>query len=130
MKDLLKKAGRTDIVVESAALHSDEIGNDIHHGTRAMLTQKGIPFAPRRAWRLTARKAQDYDLLIGMDAYNRADLMRLVAPEDRAKVHTLLEYVGSSRDIADPWYTGKFDLTYADVLAGCTALLKSLVAAE
>ena len=30
MKDLLKKAGRTDVTVESAALHTDELGNDIH----------------------------------------------------------------------------------------------------
>ena len=25
-----------------------------------------------------------------------------------------------------PWYTGNFDQTYADILEGCTALLKSL----
>ncbi|MBQ7188466.1 MAG: hypothetical protein IJR99_03530 [Kiritimatiellae bacterium] len=37
MKDLLNKAGRTDVTVESASLHTDEIGNDIHWGTRRML---------------------------------------------------------------------------------------------
>ena len=30
MKELVRRAGRDDIVVESAALHTDEIGNDIH----------------------------------------------------------------------------------------------------
>ena len=30
MKELLRRAGRDDIEVESAALHTDEIGNDIH----------------------------------------------------------------------------------------------------
>jgi protein-tyrosine phosphatase len=34
--------------------------------------------------------------------------------------------VGVNRDVADPWYTGNFDETYADVVAGCTALLQSL----
>ncbi len=126
MKDLLAKAGRTDVTVESAALHTDEIGSDIHRGTRAMLTQKGVSFAPRRAWLLTAQKAREYDLLIGMDAYNRADLKRLVYPEDQAKIHTLLEFAGSPRDIADPWYTGNFAATYADVLEGCTALLAKI----
>ncbi len=126
MKDLLAQAGRTDVSVESAALHTDEIGSDIHHGTRAMLTQKGIPFVPRRAWLLTARKAREYDLLIGMDAYNRADLKRLVYPEDQSKIHTLLEFADSPRDIADPWYTGDFESTYADVREGCTALLAKL----
>ena len=34
MKELVRRAGRGDIVVESAALHTDEIGSDIHYGTR------------------------------------------------------------------------------------------------
>ena len=126
MKDLLVKAGRTDVVVESAALHTDEIGSDIHRGTRAKLTEMGIPFAPRQAWLLTAAKAREYDMLIGMDSYNIADLKRLVYPEDRTKIRRMLDFVNVNRDVADPWYTGNFDATWDDVLAGCTALLKTI----
>ena len=126
MKDLLRKAGRTDVVVESAALHTDAIGCDIHWGTRKKLQEMGIPFTPREAWMLTSQKAHEYDLLIGMDDYNIADLNRRVAPEDRAKIKTLLSYAGSTRPIADPWYTRNFDETYNDVLEGCTALLKTI----
>lgn len=126
MKELVRRAGRKDVEVESAALHTDEIGSDIHHGTRAKLREQGIPFAPRAAWLLTAAKAQEYDLLIGMDDYNIADLRRLVYPEDLPKVRKLLSFAGSERSIADPWYTGNFDETYEDVLEGCTALLESL----
>lgn len=127
MKDLLRRAGRTDVVVESAALHTDEIGNDIHYGTRAKLTEKKIPFSPRTAWLLTAAQAREYDLLIGMDRYNIVDLRRLVYPEDRAKIRLMMDFTGRSRDVADPWYTGNFDATWDDVLAGCTALLKELM---
>lgn len=123
MKKLVADAGRDDIRVESAALHTEEIGSDIHYGTRAKLKEKGIPFTPRAAWLLTAAKAKEYDLLIGMDSYNIADLKRLVFPEDLPKVHSLLSFAGSDRSIADPWYTGNFDETYEDVLAGCKALL-------
>lgn len=49
MKELVRRAGRDDIVVESAALHTDEIGSDIHYGTRRKLQAECIPFAPRRA---------------------------------------------------------------------------------
>jgi len=126
MKDLVAKAGRTDVFVESAALHTDEIGNDIHSGTRRKLERMGVPFSPRQAWLLNAAKAREYDLLIGMDAYNIADLKRLVFPEDRSKIHMLLDYAGQNRDVADPWYTGNFDVTYDDILTGCTALVKSL----
>lgn len=126
MKDLLAKAGRTDVAVESAALHADEIGNDIHCGTRRKLVEMKIPFEPRAAWLLSAAKAREYDLLIGMDRYNLADLRRLVYPEDRGKIRLLLDYTGQGRDVADPWYTGNFDATWDDVLAGCTALLGEL----
>ncbi|MCQ2391384.1 MAG: low molecular weight phosphotyrosine protein phosphatase [Kiritimatiellae bacterium] len=126
MKELLRRAGRTDVEVASAAMHTDEIGSDIHYGTRAKLREQGIPFTSRAAWLLTAAKAREYDYLIGMDAYNVADLRRLVYPEDRNKIYRLPDFADEPRDIADPWYTGNFDVTYADVLAGCTALLEQL----
>ena len=127
MKHLVASAGRDDITVESAALHTDEIGSDTHRGTRAKLREMNIPFAPRAAWLLTPAKAREYDLLIGMDDYNIADLRRLVYPEDLPKVRKLLSFAGSERSIADPWYTGDFDSTYDDILKGCTALLGILV---
>ena len=126
MKELLRKAGRTDVAVESSALHTDELGNDIHRGTRMELDRHGIPHAPRAAWLLSAAKAAEYDLIIGMDRYNMADLRRLVYPADRPKVRKLLAFAGIDRDVADPWYTGNFEETYADVVTGCTALLESL----
>ena len=91
-----------------------------------MLTRHGVPFTRRRAWLLTAETAHAYDLLIGMDAANVADLRRVVRPEDRTRIHKLLAFAGSPRDIADPWYTGDFDATYDDVRTGCTALVESL----
>lgn len=126
MKHLVKKSGRDDIEIASAALHTDEIGSDTHRGTKAKLTEMGIPFTKRAAWLLTADKAQEYDLLIGMDDYNIADLKHLVFPEDLFKVRKLLSFAGSERSIADPWYTGNFDATYDDVLEGCTALLATI----
>ena len=126
MKDLLAKAGREDVSVESAALHTDELGNDIHRGTRRELERHGIPFSPRRAWLLDAAKASEYDLIVGMDSYNMADLRRLVYPADRQKLHRLLDFAGIARDVADPWYTGNFDEKYDDITAGCAALLRRL----
>lgn len=133
MKDLLAKAGRTDVEVASAALHPDNIrhdgsGADVHSGTRRTLRLHGVPFTSRQAWLLTPAKAREYDLLIGMDRFNRADLMRLVYPEDRGKIHLLLEYAGrDGGEVADPWYTGDFEATWNDVLSGCEGLLSSLV---
>ena len=123
MKDMLAKAGRDDVVVESAALHTDEIGNDVHNGTKRELTRHGIPFARRRAWLLTPQRLSEYDLVIGMDDENMYDLRRLANPADAPKLRRLLDFAGIDRDVADPWYTGDFEATYADVVAGCSALL-------
>ena len=94
MKDLLAKAGRSDVVVESAAMHEDAIGCDTHRGTRRKLDEMGIPHPRREAWLLTAEKAAEYDLIVGMDRYNMADLEFLVRPEDRGKLKKLLESEG------------------------------------
>ncbi len=127
MKEILRRRGLEDFVeVESAALHTDEIGSDIHHGTRGVLREKAIPFAPRAAWLLTCEKAAKYNLVLGMDSYNMCDLRRLLGGES-AKAHLLLDYAGRNGEaIADPWYTGDFDATWRDVLAGCEGLADHL----
>ena len=126
MKDMLAKAGRDDVAVESAALHTDEIGNDIHYGTKRELSRHGIPFSPRRAWLLSPEKLRDYDLVVGMDGMNMYDLRRMAGASDAPKLRMLLDFAGIDRDVADPWYTGDFEATYADVVAGCSALLKEV----
>jgi len=126
MKDMLARAGRDDVMVESAALHTDEIGSDMHYGTKRELSRHGVPFTPRRAWLLTAAKLREYDLVVGMDCANMRDLRRLASPADVPKLHMLLDFAGIGRDVADPWYTGDFEATYADVVAGCSALLGRL----
>ena len=126
MKHLLAGSGRTDVEVESAALHADAIGCDVHRGTRTVLAERGIPFSRREAWLLDADKASGFDLIVGMDDCNIADLKRLVRPEDTPKIHKLLSFAGSGRDVADPWYTGDFNVTYGDVLAGCRALMEKI----
>lgn len=126
MKDMLAKAGRDDVAVESAALHTDEIGSDIHRGTRRELERHGVPFSPRRAWLLTTEKIRGYDMVIGMDGANMHDLRRIVDSADAPKLRRLLDFAGVDRDVADPWYTGDFETTYADVVVGCAALLKTI----
>ena len=72
-------------------------------------------------------KKQDYkayDYLLGMDDANIRNMRRIAGGDAEGKIYKLLEFAGSMRDIADPWYTGKFDETYDDTVVGCEALLK------
>lgn len=123
---LCEKSGVKTIACASAAAHTDEIGNPPHYGTREKLRREGIPLVPHRARLMTKADGEKFDLLIGMDEYNVRDMKRIVGEKNAHKAHLLLEYAGSSRAIADPWYTGDFDATFEDVMTGCTALLQTL----
>ena len=59
-----------------------------------------------------------------MDSANVRNTLRIVGNDEDKKIYKLLEFVNSSDDVADPWYTGDFNTTYKDVLAGCNGLLK------
>ncbi|MBC8612037.1 Low molecular weight protein-tyrosine-phosphatase yfkJ [uncultured Ruminococcus sp.] len=127
MKELVRKQGMADqFVIASAATSREEIGNDIHYGTRKKLTEKKIPFSSRRAVQLTKQDYQTYDHLIAMDRYNLSNIRRIIGNDHQHKVASLLEFAGLNRDIADPWYTGDFEQTYQDVLLGCQVLLREV----
>ena len=112
--------------IESAATSREEIGNDVHHGTKRKLSEVGIA-CPRRAARQVTRADYDnYDYLIVMDTWNIRNLHRVIGSDPDHKVYKLLAFAGSSRDIADPWYTGNFDETYNDVVEGVTALIDKI----
>ena len=42
-------------------------------------------------------------------------MTRILGADPEGKVSLLLDYAAQPRDIADPWYTGNFDVTYEDV---------------
>lgn len=127
LKDMVKKRGiADDFYIASAATSTYEIGNPVHRGTRAKLAQHGIRVAGKTAVQLTKEDYARYDYLIGVDTANIRDIMRIIGSDPQHKVYKLLQFAGSERNIADPWYTGNFDVTYDDIYEGCTALLDYL----
>ena len=116
-----------DFHIASAATSREEIGNSPHHGTVRKLREEGIPVIPHRAVQMTKKDYETYDYLIGMDDWNIRNMQRITGGDPEQKIYKLLEFAGSRRDIADPWYTGNFDVTYADIIEGCEALLEKLV---
>ena len=127
-KDMVAKRGLADkFYIASAATSSYEIGNPVHPGTRNKLAQHGISVASKTAVQLSKADYNKYDYLIGMEASNIRNILRIVGSDNRHKVYKLLQFAGSERDIADPWYTGNFDVTYNDIHEGCTALLEYLL---
>lgn len=128
MKDLVQRANRqSQFYIASAATSTEEIGNPVHRGTREKLKSVGISTAGKTAVQMKRSDYAKYDYLIGMDSWNIRNMLMISGGDPEGKVHKLLEFAGSSRDVADPWYTGDFESTYRDVLASCQGLLKQLM---
>ena len=127
MKDLVARAGlSSSFYIDSAATSREEIGNPVHHGTRHKLKEVGIPCGDHRARQMRASEYDEFDYIIGMDSWNIRNINRIIGNNDPdAKVSKLLDFTDRrGADIADPWYTGNFDVTYTDVKEGCEALLE------
>ena len=128
MTHLIKERGLESLFsISSAATSREEIGNPPHHGTVNKLRQVGIPVIPHWAVQMTKQDYVEYDYLIGMDAANIRNMNRIAGGDPEGKIYKLLTFAGSDRDVADPWYTGDFDATYRDVMAGCEGLLEYLL---
>ena len=127
-KDMVRKEHLEDLfLIDSMATSREELGNPVHPGTRRKLAQVGIPCSDHRATQITKKDYDRFDYLIVMDHNNIRNLMRIIGEDPEQKVSMLLDYAGrEGESIADPWYTGNFDLTYDDVYEGCKGLLDYL----
>lgn len=133
-KDLLQKNNpplTNRFYVASAATSSEEIwngvGNPVYPPAREELAKHGIGCEGKRAVQVTKADYEKYDYLICMDQNNLRNLNRIIGADKENKVSLLLDYAGrKGQAIADPWYTGNFKATYADVLEGCEGLLRYL----
>ena len=128
LKDIVNKRGLADAFeIASAATSREEIGNPVHYGTRNKLAQFGISVAGKHAVQVTKRDYEHYDLLLVMDSNNIRNLRRVLGEDTQNKVHLLLDYTErKGESIADPWYTGDFDVTYDDIMEGLAGLLEQL----
>ena len=126
LKDMVQKLGLTNqFKIASAATSTEEIGNPVHPGTKKKLAEHGISCAGKTAIQVKKQDYDNYDYLIAMDYYNIKNMARFFG-SNKEKIYLLLEFVGSSDSIADPWYTQDFEETYRDVVRGCKGFLKHL----
>lgn len=122
-----KKGISNKFHIASSATSTEEIGNAVHHGTKRKLREVGISCDEKYAVQLTKKDYIDYDYILCMDSNNIRNTMKIICKDEEKKVCRLLDYSDKPRDIADPWYTGNFEITYQDILEGCEVLLKHIL---
>ena len=131
LKDMVQQKGITELfLIRSAATSTEEIwngiGNPVYPPAREILRKHGISCEGKRAVQVTKKDYVKYDYIFGMDQRNIRNMLRIFGGDPEGKVRLLLEMAGRSGDIADPWYTGNFQLTYSDIEEGCKGFLRYL----
>ena len=124
MKELCRQKGIEELYeIESAAVSTEETGNDIYPSAKRKLREKGIPFSYHAARQVNRADYAYYDYIICADRSNIRWLTRIIGDDTDHKVSLMMEWAGVSRDVADPWYTGDFEAAYEDIEAACKAIL-------
>lgn len=125
--DMVQKRGLSDrFHIASAATSREEIGNGVYPPAKRKLASLGITCEGHHARQVTKADYAAYDYLLVAERYNIPNLLRQIKDDPDRKVYRLLDFSARPRDIADPWYTGDFDIAYEDIMEGLEAFLAHL----
>jgi len=120
LRHMAKEKGVADqLQIDSVAVSREELGNPVYPPARRELNRHGISCDGHRARQITQADVDNYDYIFYMDSSNLRYLQRLFPGETKFRPFL-------SRDVADPWYTGDFTQTWADICEGCTRILEEL----
>ena len=138
LKDMAEKRGLKDILeIASAATSTEEIwngkGNPVYPPAQKELLKHGIgktgytDFTGKRARQVTKEDYGYYDYLLCADANNIKNTIQITGSDVDSKIKLFLDFSvdpkRKGKSISDPWYSGRFDETYRDVVSGCEGLL-------
>ncbi len=120
--------------VASSATSTEEIwgdvGNPVYPPAKAELLKHGITCEGKRAVQLKKSDYDKYELFVAMDSMNVRNIMRIFGKDPQGKVCKLMDFTERKGDVADPWYTRRFDVTYKDICDGCEGLFGYLTKGE
>lgn len=130
-KDMAEKMGITqNFEVSSCATSTEEIwngiGNPVYPPAKNELEKHGIRCDGKRAVQLKISDYDNYDLFIGMDSANIRNMTRILDGDPKNKIRKLMNYTERGGDVADPWYSDRFDIAYKDIYDGCKGLIEEL----
>jgi len=129
LKDMVTKAGRADdFYIASAATSTEELGNPVYPPARAELARHDISCEGHHARQITRKDYEEFDYIIGMDAWNIRNMRRAWQGDPEGKIHMMMDYTDRpGAEVDDPWYTRDFAKAYGDISEGCRGLLEEIV---
>lgn len=130
-KDMVKKNKMEDqFIIASSATSTEEIwngiGNPVYPPAKDELEKHGISCKGKRAVQLKESDYDKYDYFICMDRNNIKNIKYIFPQDPQNKVQKLMDFTGRGGDVADPWYSRRFDIAYNDIYDGCKCLFEKL----
>lgn len=128
-RDIIEREN-LDMVVASSATSTEEIGNMPDRRTMRVLEENGYDAKKllkfKLARQLKSNEYDDWDYFFVMDENNLRNISRIFDDRDK-KVYKIFEFAtGENRDVADPWYTGDFNITFNELSENIKIILEKL----
>ena len=127
LDDYIKKNNlQSQIMVESMACSSEEIGNGIYLPAKKCLMNHNIPILRHKALRFESYYYDEYDYIICMDKSN-INRLNLIKEDINNKYRLLFSFKRQEKEVADPWYTRDFEKTYQELVEGINVFISYLI---
>lgn len=127
MLNHLAAAGLSHLTrVDSAGIGGWHTGDPPDRRAIAAARKKGVDLTPLRARQVRTADFSDFDLIVGMDRQNVADLRRLAPAGSTARIGLCLEEsLGLAREVPDPYYED--EQAFDDVFDLCDRAVRAFV---
>ncbi|UZD89810.1 low molecular weight protein-tyrosine-phosphatase [Cognatishimia activa] len=98
-------------ITDSAGTAGWHVGKPPYGPMQEAAKRRGYDFSDLRARQFTAQDFDRFDLIIGMDASNLADIERLRPSGNETPVRCFTDYAPETgmQEVPDPYYTRDFD---------------------
>ena len=117
-----------DVTVDSAGTSDWHVGSPPYGPMQDAAGLRGYDLSHLRARQFTASDFDDFDLIIGMDTANIADMETLRPPGNSTPLHLFLDYAPQTgeTEVPDPYYTRDYQQALDLVEAASTGLIADL----
>ena len=128
MKQKVHEAGLdAEFEIASAATSDEEHGNPVYPPARRVMNEHGIDCSGKHARQMNSGDYKYYDMLICMDKANLRDMQYMIGGDPDGKMSMLMDYTERPGNVADPFFTRNFEITWDDVNEGCDGLLQFIL---
>ena len=126
---LIERGIADDFVIDSAGMGDWNLGQAPDPRAIAVARSNGIDISGQRARGIRQEDFRRFDLILGMDRKNIAELNEIAPDAFRDKIHLFLDFAGSgTKEVPDPYFgeAAGFGETYRKIRAESEGLAEKL----